>query len=311
MKRRLAVAGLIGCVYGLLTYGLLSGRRPDVMAMDFTYPWLAARAVVQGIDPYAYVQAQPTPFTHTLFYPLPAAFVALPVAWIPVRLAGAVFVGLGCGLLAFAVTKRETWRALLFVTAPAYQVAWSVQWTPLLMASALWPVALGLVVTKPNLALPLLAYQTSRRAIAYAVIGGALLLAVSLIVRPVWPWRWYETLHNAPVASQYRIPILTRWGPVLALAALRWRTREGRLVLAMACAPQNFFYYDQFPLFLAARSRKELLAMACVSWLVFLVPFVHPFNAKDAAELSVRFIPLMMLGAYLPALAIVLCRPNA
>jgi hypothetical protein len=310
VKRRIALSLAIGCAYGVLTYWLLVLRNPATQASDFTYPWLAARAVAQGLDPYSYVRTHPTPLQNALFYPMPAALVALPFAWLPVQLAGAAFVGVGCALLAFAVSKRDPWRLLIFATAAAFQAAWSVQWTPLLMASALWPPALGLIVAKPNLALPLLAYQTSRRAILYAIIGGGVLLAVSVALQPTWPLHWYQTIHNEPVASQYRVPMLTRWGLVLAVAALRWRTRDGRLVLAMACMPQNFFFYDQLPLFLVARTRLQLVFMVIVSWLARMIPFFHPMRAVDNAELSVKYIPLMVLGAYLPALVCVFERPN-
>jgi hypothetical protein len=310
VKRRIAVSLAIGCAYGLLTYWLLVIRDPATQASDFTYPWLAARAVAHGVDPYRYVRMYPTPHEHALFYPMPAAFDALPFAWLPVQIAGAAFVGVGCALLAFAITKRDVWRLMIFATAAAFQAAWSVQWTPLLMASALSPAALGLIVAKPNLALPLLAYQTNRRAILYAIIGGGVLLAVSLALDPRWPLHWYQTIHYEPIASQYRVPMLTRWGLVLSLAAFRWRTRDGRLVLAMACVPQNFFFYDQLPLFLVARTRLQLLFMVIVSWLARLIPIFHPMGAVDNAELSVKYIPLMMLGAYLPALVCVLERPN-
>lgn len=310
VKRRIALSLAIGCAYGLLTYWLLVLRNPATQASDFTYPWLAARAVAHGVDPYSDVRTHPTPHEHALFYPMPAAFVALPFAWLPVQIAGAAFVGVGCALLAFAITKRDSWRLLIFATAAAFQAAWSVQWSPLLMASALWSPALGLIVAKPNLALPLLAYQTSRRAILYAIIGGGALLAVSLALEPAWPLHWYQTIHNAPIASQYRVPILTPWALMLLLAALRWRTRDGRLVLAMACVPQNFFFYDQLPLFLVARTRLQLFFMVIVSWLARMIPFFHPMRAVDNAELSVKYIPLMMLGAYLPALVCIFERPN-
>lgn len=308
MKRRLAMALGAGIAYGLLTYRLLVQRGAAVQAMDFTYPWLASRALLRGIDPYAYVRTQPVPFTPTLFYPATAGLVALPFAWFSVRVAAAVFVGLGAAFLCFVVTKREQWRGLILATAPAYQVAWSVQWSFLLTASAVWPVTLGLVVAKPNLALPLLAYQTKSRAILFAAIGALALLGLSLLIEPTWPVHWRETLRASP-ANQYRIPILTLWGMPLSLAALRWRTREGRLLLAMACTPQNLFLYDQLPLLLTARTRVEILMLACCSWLVWGAQILHPVAAATPGELSTKLTPLVIVGVYFPALALVMRRP--
>jgi hypothetical protein len=86
------------------------------------------------------------------------------------------------------------------------------------------------------------------------------------------------------------------------LAALRWRTREARLLLAMAFVPQVLFFYDQLPLFLVCRTRGE--ALAFIGWgmgvmMVFLIPAFVGFGG-----------PWAMVACYLPALVIVLRRPN-
>jgi hypothetical protein len=86
------------------------------------------------------------------------------------------------------------------------------------------------------------------------------------------------------------------------LAALRWRTREARLLLAMALVPQVLFFYDQLPLFLVCRTRRE--ALAFIGWgmavmMVYLIPAFVGFGG-----------PWAMIACYLPALVIVLRRPN-
>jgi hypothetical protein len=53
-------------------------------------------------------------------YPLPTVIVTLPVAWLPVRAAAAVFLGISCGLLAFLATKRSGWRLIMFASAPFF-----------------------------------------------------------------------------------------------------------------------------------------------------------------------------------------------
>ena len=266
--------------------------------------------MVRGLDPYAFVAGARTPFTPTLFYPLPAAFLAMPLMQISAQLAGSLFVGFGFAALAFVVTRDGWWRLIMFVSAPAYEVCYCVQWSPLLMTAAIVTPLLGLIVCKPNLALPLLGFQSDAAAIWKAILGGGALVAISLVLQPSWPLHWYRSVHNAPVATQYRIPITTAWGAVVALAALRWRRPEARLVLFMACVPQNGFFYDQFPLLLVPNSRRELLISSAVSQCVLFIPQVIHFAARDTAELSVKYIPLMIVGAYLPALIMVLRRPN-
>src|SRR5688572_4467968 len=66
---------------------------PYLMARDFSWPWRAARALLQGHDPYQVVSATGDyPFNVGLFYPLPAAVLALPVAPLMPAVAGAIFV---------------------------------------------------------------------------------------------------------------------------------------------------------------------------------------------------------------------------
>ena len=96
-------------VYSLM-YVLLVNARPELQANDFTYPWLAARAMLHGDEPYVDVARQATPWGGAFFYPLTAAVAVLPLAALPARLAGSLFVGLGAGLLAFFVSRQGLWR---------------------------------------------------------------------------------------------------------------------------------------------------------------------------------------------------------
>ncbi len=300
---------LIAIAFYVITRALLVGNGARAMGGDFTYPWIAARALLRGLNPYEAIRAAATPSAHVLFYPLPAALIALPLAGFAAPTAGALFVAVGSGLLAFALTKCGWWRLMLFASAPMYRVCWSVQWSPLLMASALLVPALGIVIAKPNFALPFFAFQSTRRAIWYGLVGAAALVLASFALQPNWVTQWIEMLRAAP-ASQYRIPILTRAGAVIALAALKWRRPEARLLFCMACMPQNGFYYDQLPVLLVPESRREMLVACSISVIVMLVPSFIPLNTGTTADISGRYIPLMVVGAYLPALIMVLRRPN-
>jgi hypothetical protein len=281
-----------------------------VQARDFTYPWLAARAVLRGEDPYAALRSAQTPWVPALFYPLPTALVTTPLAWLSVRSAAVLFIGLGMGLLAYAVTAQALWPLIMFASASAMQAAWSVQWSPLLMAAALWWPMIGLVVAKPTLGLPLVAFQRDRRALWSALVGGGLLVVASFVLQPRWLERWIATLRETPVVSQYHVPLFTWWGAVLIVAVTRWRRPEARLLIALACMPQNGFFYDQFPLLLVPPNRVELMAMAAASQLALLAARSASGPAGDIAVQSTAYFPYMIAGLYLPSLLFIMRRPN-
>lgn len=300
----------IAIATGLVTYLLLWIAGPARLASDFTYPWLAARAIARGLDPYAAVRAGPVPWFPVFFYPMPAALIAMPVAWLPVKLAGAVFVAVSSGLLAFLISRDGFWRLAIFLSGPAAQTCASAQWSPLMMAAALWIPALGLLIAKPTIALALLAYQSDRRAIVSVVIGASVLVGVSLMLQPEWPARWIETIRGPGSAGEYRSPIATPIGITIALAALRWRRPEARLLFVMACVPQKLFFYEQFPLLLIPSTRRELRVAVIASQSVLLLASRFPWITGDAAAVTARCLPYVVIGLYWPALVMVLRRPN-
>jgi hypothetical protein len=317
LRARLVCAFLIAMATGAFTYSTLTDlgdarlrSGSTIMANDFTQSWLAARAVLRGIDPYEFVLSQPTPSGTGWFYPYPAALIALPFGWIPVQLAGAAFIAVGCGLLAFFVSREGLWRLSLFLTAPAMRLTQSVQWSPLLLAGAVWPGMLGVVVAKPNLAAAFFAYQTNLRDVLRGLIGGALLVLVSLMLAPSWPMDWIHTLRGDASVSQYQSPILTLLGWPVALAALRWRRREARLLLLMACLPQNGFFYDQLPLMLVPAHLVEVVLVAGISHLGHALAIATKVPDADVATWSSSYFPIMVATLYLPCLFLVLRRPN-
>jgi hypothetical protein len=314
---RLACALLIALATGAYTYSFLTDFPSAVLptgstiqARDFTYSWLAARAVAQGVDPYEYVLAQKTPSAGGWFYAYPAALVALPFAWLPVELAGAVFVAVGCGLLAFVVSREGLWRLAFFLSAPAVRVCRSVQWAPFLIAGAVAPGMLGIVAAKPNIAAAFFAYQTSRRDVLRGLIGGMVLVGISLLLAPTWPADWIHTLRSDQSVSQYQPPILTLLGWPIALAALKWRRREARLLLVMGCLPQNGFFYEQLALFLVPITFIETVLLAGVSHIGYNLAVWTRDPTAYVETLSRWYSPFMIASLYLPCVAMVLRRPN-
>ena len=106
---------------------------PNHLAKDFSWPWRAARVLLEGHNPYDVIRATgPYPFNVGLFYPL----AALPFAWFQPAVAGALFFGISSALLAFGLTRtRDDLAKLpLFVSAPFCMAGVLAQWAPLMTA---------------------------------------------------------------------------------------------------------------------------------------------------------------------------------
>jgi hypothetical protein len=170
------------------------------------------------------------------------------------------------------------------------------QWSPLITAAAMVPALGWLAAVKPTLGFGALFYRLDWRAFA----GAALFLLVSVIVLPAWPHEWIANLHNV---ESHPAPIATPFGIALILAALRWREKEGRLLLAMACVPQLLFFADQLPVYLVARTRVQMAALALCGTIAWLAWFVQ---LKTGDLYVPRAAPYVMIGVYAPALLMVL-----
>lgn len=107
-------------------------------------------------------------------------------------------------------------------------------------------------------------------------------------------------------------PLLTRpFGVLLLLAATRWRRPEARILLVLAFVPMNPAWYEALLVFCVPRRSVEGAALAALSW---LVPVVGGPVAATYATYASRTAPAFARGtlicAYLPALLMVLVRPN-
>ena len=78
------------------------------VSSDFGMFWTAARVVAHGGDPYTAIQpGGPWKWDSGYLYPLPAAIVLIPLAWLPVTVAQAVFSATGMGALAYAIARSD------------------------------------------------------------------------------------------------------------------------------------------------------------------------------------------------------------
>src|SRR5690242_7826191 len=117
MRARLMVAIFVGFAFVVATYAMLLAR-PTLQGADFTYPWLAARAVLHGQSPYA-IPTAALPFGGGFLYPWPASLLGIPFVAMDARTAGALMVGLTMGTAAFLVSRAHWWRLFMFLSGPA------------------------------------------------------------------------------------------------------------------------------------------------------------------------------------------------
>jgi hypothetical protein len=274
---------------------------------DFSYFWVGARALVAGVSPYvAVAPGGPFHFDTGFMYPLPAALAVVPLAWLPVVPAGVLFGALGMGALAFAMTREGYHRLPILMSFPALWCVSSGQWAPFVTAAALVPGFAWAAAVKPTLGFASFAHRPSWR----FVVVGAITIVVSLVIAPRWPVEWWGTIH-ARAGGSYNVPLLTLpFGPLLLLAAFRWRHADGRLLLAMAMVPQTMLLYDQLALGLIARTRKQALVFGLWSYggIAFgtLIAPAADWNNKASALASLAQVIVAVY--YLPALAVVLWR---
>ena len=279
--------------------------RPQPQPSDLAPVWAGARAVLAHQNPYVMVgPGRPFEWPFPLLYPMTAVVTLLPLASVPLRWVDPIFVGIGFGLFAWGVTKRQVVPPALIaiISLPALMALQTSQWSLLLTGASLVPVAGWLLIAKPTIGLALFAAFPDWK----TGIGCAVLLALSLFVWPGWVADWRMTFASAP----HVIPPLARTGgPLLLLAALRWKRADARLLLALACVPHTTAPYETIPLFLIPCSWPQAWGLWMLALLAFTAQWLSgPYDSQAAYWASgARWIVWLM---YLPCLGIILCRPN-
>lgn len=304
-RRIRAIVSLgIAVTVGLFALAL-SLRHPALLGFDFTWHWRAANALLGGLNPYDIIKpGGPYPFSSAYYYPLPAAFLGVPVAWMSARWAYVVAVGTMAGVLAYPLTRDGFYRLPLFLSAG---YLWSVaggQIAPLITAGMLVPSLQAFCCMKPNVGLAVWCARPSR----WALAGGIALAALSFLLVPSWLTGWREAIASDP--GVHLVPMFTFGGPLLALALLRWRRWEARLLLVFACVPQTMTFYDALPLMLIPATFRQALLLALASQIGHVLSLPVLTTIADMPEMFRATSIHTMVGLYLPALAMVLRRPN-
>ena len=301
LQLRLAIAFALAAWGAFIAYFALSAA-PEHLAKDFSWPWRAARALLDGHNPYTVIRTTgPYPYNTGLFYPLPAVLAALPFAWLTPAIAGASFVGVSSALLAFGLSRDRAGlvKLPLFVSAPFCMAALLAQWAPLMVAGAVLPSLQFLGAAKPNVAFACFAYRPTVRGLVLGLVFGAICFAVV----PSWLFDWRDALRDAP---RYRAPLTYLGGPILLLALFRWRRAEARTLIAMSVMPQLTLFYDQLPLWLVPTTVARSFALSALSWVAWAQ--WYPSRALPTHVAVAR--PWIFALIYIPALLLVLAPPR-
>lgn len=301
---------LCSVAVALVAILIISGQYGNDPAFhtDFGVSWFGARSIIHGIDPYPLVgKGKPFEYAWPLVYPGTALVTLLPLGFLAERPAAMIFVGLSTFLLTLGLTRRGWYLLPLFATEAFMNSVRLGQWSIVLTAALFFPWLGVLSVVKPQASLPILAGTKNRATWIYAVLGGLSLLIVSVLLLPGWPREWWllaSSLQNVD-------PPITRFGGFLVLAVLlKWRRPESWLVLVLACLPQTPAWYGALPLFTIPGNFIEAVAMAGVAAVGGNLGAIFFEGADSAGELARFMGGLQVLTIYLPAVWLILRRPN-
>ena len=262
--RLLNRAGLALALLWVALIGLTLAPDPD----DFQYYWQGAAAIARYGDPYFLIHGNQPAVAYV--YPPLFAYLILPLGWLPLRAAQLVWFGLNvlmlaallatCVRLSGSALARRYWGvlALLALLAPPTRLSLQLGQVSILMALVMLG-ALALARRRPWASAALLAlaalvkiypaalsgYFLLRRrgVLARALVAGALLVALSLLVHGPAPYSNYLSKvvlgRDYPYFGEHNISLYGFWGRLLTasdygvpIADVPWLAR----LLTLGCA---------------------------------------------------------------------------
>lgn len=296
MRVTIALAiGVFACVISWV-----ATHRPGFGTPDFHWWWVGARALLDGQDPYETVP-RVIGGQFRLFHPLPAVVLTIPLALLQPDVALSVFSGVSTAILAFVATRDSYHRLPMFLSASFAHAAVMGQWSLLLTAAVLMPPLAVLGAVKPNVGIAMLGQSLSWR----AALAMTTFAALTLVLMPGWPREWLAQLPDSPYHFS---PLRTPVGFLTLLALLKWRRPEARLLAILGMVPQSPFVYEALPLFLIPQTRSQTYALVIGSDLA-LGAYLYTKGMPESAFYRINGIAVVV-GMYLPAVALVLRRPN-
>ncbi|MEM8863008.1 MAG: hypothetical protein AAGD96_32255 [Chloroflexota bacterium] len=275
-------AFLFGLIFGVLNYIIYQYVQAE---MDFWWSVRIARDFFAGQDPYAFDAT-----TENVPYPFPVFLIGIPFLPFSLRTAGALFVGFSVFLVVLGMLQQDQgWRLPMLLSFPFLGATLILpQWAPLVMAAWFFPViAPYLVLVKPQNALPVALAKWHW----IGIFLSAVILALTLILDPTWPWRWLEKTGD----FEYMLPFLVLpLGPILLLAIRYWRAPSGRLLLLMALLPLRAAY-DLPLLWLVTEKRWQVWTLTILSWVIPIFSTSAAFGASPRWAIPLLFVPTLLI----------------
>jgi hypothetical protein len=208
------------------------------------------------------------------------------------------------GLALGVAASRRPALAPALLSAGFFACMANGQWPVLLLAGVAVPGLAVLWSCKPSLGLALWAGWPIRSGFANMCV--VLLFAISLLILPTWPRDWLTNLTHAPHVN----PVNRPFGWLLLLAFLRWRAPEARLVGLLALIPHTVSVGDAILLFAVCRTRWDAYGLAVLSYAAAFWAGAVIDPSMSLVEAQARQWVPILVGCYLPALALVL-RPTS
>jgi hypothetical protein len=299
--------GLCAAIVFLAAQALLrNDPKGPWLGADFFQIWSMLQALRSGSNPYALgCPVIPPCADANQYYPITAGIAVWPLGLLTPALAAASFVGCSAALLAFGVLRYDRHRIALFLSYPFFIAVITGQWAPLIMSASLIRGMEWIYAAKPQLGLALFTARPSLR----AVFLGCAFAGASLILMPTWPLDWWRVASDSRYVGS-PITHFAWFAPIMLLSILRWRTPEGRLLLALSLLPQTPYCYDQLLLWFVPRNRRESLNLTWLSWSMFAAWRIFSYPDQPKVKDLTTFAPYIMLFLFVPCLLMVLRHPN-
>lgn len=265
--------------------------------------------MLAGHNPYVLVgPGKEFVWDYPLFYPATSFVAVIPFSFMPEWAATAFFVLLSSFVLTFAMTKKS-WHLLpLLASVPFFHNARLAQWGTIVTATLFVPALGGMLAIKPQASIPVLLSFRSQVPWSTALGATILFFALSFAFLPHWPVDWLALLRSS--TAHMKAPILRPGGFVVLVLLTRWRRPESWLVLAMACMPQTWDSYNVLPLLTIAGTYQEATLASLTASLGALTSIYYIQHSGSLDELFQVGGTLMVVYAYIPAVFIILGRPN-
>lgn len=304
-RTRLLISFAVGIAAAALV--VFGGLRFPEFKSDFDQVWFAARALLEGRDPYPLIGlGREFDSAFELYYPLTAPIIVAPLGYLPVLAARAAFVFVSCGLLAFLVTREGYFRLPLFLSGSFVTCLQLVQWTPLIACGMLVP-ALGFVAaSKPNVGIAAVGAARRWKDFLLAAGGVILVTGIAFTILPTWFAEWRSALSTA---THFRAYIEMPAGQLLALTVLRWRRWDARLLALLSVVPQTPGANAALLFFLFPQTRVQVMALALLTFVPVFVG-VKAAYTPTVEEYSAIMGYVTLYSVYLPVLWWVLRQPN-